>query len=548
MRSVLVRALTAAVVAVSTVALLPAPAGAAAGPSARCEALAELAIPADALGLPTSGGRVTGTKTVPDSGTGSGAIGEYCQVDAELFPVDIEAPNIEMRVALPAEWNGRAMMFGGGGYDGVIPSLTENVPFGDADASTPLGRGFAVFAGDSGHQIDLSDLGNAGAFAMNDEALRNFAADALKKTRDAAMRIIAERYGTQPRRSYFAGSSSGGREALAVAQRWPRDFDGVISVAPAWNAATLDLWFGHMAQILQRPGAFPSPAKQRLIRDRAMQTCDGDDGVRDGLISDEAGCDFDPRVLRCPGGEDDGATCLSDTQIKAVRDLSSPVEWGYKLGSGERGHPGTPFLSGADLSTPGLGIGSRAPSRPVDFTTAFAALFWDQWAKYFIARDPDFDGLTLDPRAPGKWKKRISELTALQDINNPDLTAFAKAGGKLLLVHGTADPAVSYRSTAEYYQRVRATMGARATSKFLRMYTIPGMGHGGQAPFTASWDSLTALQRWSEKGYGPREPVVSDINPATPGRTRPLCEYPEWPRYNGIGDPDRADNFTCASS
>ncbi|WUR84369.1 tannase/feruloyl esterase family alpha/beta hydrolase [Streptomyces phaeochromogenes] len=548
MRSALVRALAAAVVAVPAMVSLPATAGAATAPPSTCEGLAELAIPADALGLPTSGGRVTETKIVPASGTEPGAIGEYCRVDAELFPVDPEAPNIEMRVALPTEWNGRAMMFGGGGYDGAIPSLTDNVPFGDADEGVPLARGFAVFASDSGHQLAPNDWNHAGAFAMNDEALHNFAADALKKTRDAAMFLIAGRYGTQPRRSYFAGLSSGGREALAVAQRWPRDFDGVISVAPAWNAATLDLWFGHMAQVLQRPGAFPSPEKQQLIYNRVMQSCDGDDGVRDGVITDEAGCDFDPKVLRCAGGEDHGPTCLSNPQIKAVRALSSPVKWSYKLASGERGYPGTPFLSGADLRTPGLGIGSRAPAQPLDFTTAFAALFWDQWAKYFITRDPDFDGLKLDPRAPGKWKERISELTALQDINNPDLTEFAKAGGKLLLVQGMADPAVSHRSTADYYQRVRATMGARATSKFLRMYAIPGMGHGGPAAFTASWDSLTAIQRWSEKGIAPNEPVVTDINPAADGRTRPLCEYPEWPRYNGLGDPDRAENFTCVRS
>ncbi|SFN06947.1 feruloyl esterase [Streptomyces sp. cf124] len=548
MRSTLVRALTAPVIAVLTMVSLPATSGAATGPPARCGELAERAIPADALGLPTSGGRVTGTKTVPATGTGSQTIGEYCQVDAELFPVDPEAPNIEMRVALPAEWNGKAMMFGGGGYDGAIPSLTDNVPFGDADEGVPLARGFAVFASDSGHQLAPNDWNHAGAFAMNDEALRNFASEALKKTRDAAMFLIDELYGTQPRRSYFAGASSGGREALAVAQRWPRDFDGVISGAPAWNAATLDLWFGHMTQILQRPGAFLSREKQQLIYNRVMQRCDGDDGVRDGVISDEAGCDFDPKVLRCASGEDRDPTCLSDPQIKAVRDLSSPVEWGYKLASGERGYPGTPFLSGADLSIPGLGIGSRAPAHPLDFTAAFAALFWDQWAKYFITRDPDFDGLKLDPLTPGKWKKRISELTALQDINNPDLTEFTKAGGKLLLVHGTADPTVSHRSTADYYQRVRATMGARATSKFLRMYAIPGMGHGGPAAFTASWDSLSAIQRWSEKGIAPHEPVVSDLNPAASGRTRPLCEYPEWPRYNGLGDPDRAENFTCVRS
>ncbi|SEB58140.1 tannase/feruloyl esterase family alpha/beta hydrolase [Streptomyces melanosporofaciens] len=547
MRAALVRVLAAAVIVVPTLVSLPTTAGAATGPPTGCEKLAQLTIPAHALGLPTSGGRVTAAKTVPASGTGPGAIGEYCQVDAEILPVDPKAPNIEMSVALPVEWNGRAMMFGGGGYDGIIPAPIADVPFGGPGEGAPLARGFAVFGSDSGHQVTAGDA-NSGAFALNDEALRNFAADALKKTRDAAMFIINERYGEQPSHSYFAGVSSGGREALAVAQRWPRDFDGVISNAPAWNAATLDLFFGHMTEILRRPGAFPNSEKQKLVYDSVMKACDGDDGVRDGVISDEAGCHFDPKVLRCEDGEDRGPSCLSDAQIEAVRELSSPIKWGYKLGSGERGYPGMAFLSGADMGTSGLGIGSRVPDRPLDSTAAFAASFWDQWAKYFVTRDPDFDGLTFDPKKPGKWKKRISELTALQDINNPDLSEFAKAGGKLILVHGLADPAVSPRSTAEYYERVRTTMGPRGAAKFLRMYTIPGMGHGGPAAFTGGWDSVTALQRWAEKGIAPHEPVVTDLGPSADGRTRPLCQYPEWPRYNGRGDVDRAENFTCVRS
>ncbi|MFH8491073.1 tannase/feruloyl esterase family alpha/beta hydrolase [Streptomyces longisporoflavus] len=556
-RSTLVRALSAPVVAVLALVSLPVTSasgtatGASTQASERCAGLAELPIPADAVGLPTSGGRVTGAKIVPASAKGFDAVGAYCEVDANLFPVDPEAPNIEMRVALPAEWNGKGMMFGGGGYDGIIVPPSFDIPFAGTAAGigegTPLARGYAVFSGDSGHQA-IKDPANQGSFALNEEALRNFAADALKKTRDAAMFIIEKNYGKQPSRSYFAGVSSGGREALAVAQRWPRDFDGVIANAPAWNAATLDLFFGHMTETLRRPGAFPSPEKQKLIYDRVMEHCDGDDGVRDGVISDEAGCDFDPKVLRCEDGEDRGPTCLSDAQIKAVRELSSPIEWDYELGSGEKGYPGMAFLSGADMSTPGLGIGSRAPERPLDDTTAFAAGFWDQWAKYFITRDPDFDGLTFDPKMPGKWKERISELTALQDINNPDLSEFAKAGGKLLLVHGTADPIVSVRSTAEYYERVRATVGPKTASKFLRMYTIPGMGHGGTAAFTAGWDSLTAVQRWAEKGIAPNGPVVTDLGESADGRTRPLCEYPQWPRYKGKGDVDRAENYACVRS
>jgi hypothetical protein len=233
-------------VALAVVASLgwPTPAGAA-DAAARCAALAGLDIPARVVGLPTTGGEVTGTALVAPSGSGVTAIGEYCRVDAALHPVDPAAPDIRMQVALPTTWNQKALMFGGGGYDGTIPALDGNVPFGPDDAPKPLGRGYATFASDSGHQAPAGFLPATslyGEFLADDEALHNFAGDALKKTRDAAGFVIGRYYDRNtPRQTYFAGGSTGGREALAVAQRWARDIDGVIIVYPAFNAATLDL-------------------------------------------------------------------------------------------------------------------------------------------------------------------------------------------------------------------------------------------------------------------------------------------------------------------
>ncbi|MEU2719578.1 tannase/feruloyl esterase family alpha/beta hydrolase [Streptomyces smyrnaeus] len=547
------RTVTVGLVAAGVVAatLAPAPHGSAAADGGRaCARLRGLEIPREVIGLPTRGGAVSSAQQVAPAASGS--TGGYCRVEARLRPMDAAAPSIRLRVALPDRWNRKAMMFGGGGYDGTIPDVTGQVPFALADMPTPLERGYAVFASDSGHQAPPDHRPTPsldGSFGTNDEALRNFAGDALKKTRDAALFVLGEHYpGQRPRHSFFAGGSSGGREALAVAQRWPRDFDGVLAAYPAWNAASLNLFFGHAARVLSRPGAFPGPAKQRLLHRAVLEACDGDDGLRDGVVSHEAGCRFDPRTLRCPGGADRGDHCLSDRQSSAVRALSSPLRWKYRPASGERGYPGFPFLSGADMTTPLLGMGTEAPAHPMPLDSGYGAQFWEQWVRYFVTRDADYDSLALDPLRPGRWQRRVSRLSALQDVNDPDLRPFARAGGKLLLLHGTADELVSHRSTVQYFQRVRKVVGERATDRFARFYLVPGANHANvETAFAAGWDAVAALEEWTERGRAPRGPVVTDTNPGAGGRTRPLCAYPGWPRYDGSGDPDDADAFSCRS-
>ena len=512
--------------------------------AATCGDLVGKRIPAGAMSLPTRGGRVTAA--AQETAVLDQVVVEFCQVDATLFSVDRSAPDIKMRVDLPNAWNRKAMMYGGGGYNGTIPDLEADVPYGPASAKLPLARGYAMFGSDSGHQADpakhpVSSLD--GSFGTNDEALRNFAAgDALKKTRDAALFLIRAGYGREPRLTYFVGGSTGGREALNVAQRWPRAFDGVISVYPAWDNAAEILYLGHLAQVLSRPGGFPGPEKQTLLYESVMTACDGKDGLQDEVISNLRGCHYDPRALRCPDGLDAGPQCLSDRQIRSVIAMSSPWKWPYRLASGERSYPGFPFLSGADMTTGLLGFGQTAPDHPMPLTAGYGLQFWDQWVRYFVTRKPGFNSLSLDPQRPGRWLGRISRLSTLQDRNNADLRPFARAGGKLLMVHGAADELVSHRSASRYYKRVRAILGPRQTRQFMRYYLIPGANHGNITPaFTAQWDSLTALERWVEKGTAPRKQVVFDGG--TP-RSRPLCEFPSWPRYRS-GNPDRAASFVC---
>lgn len=532
-----------------------------------CADMARLAVPSSAIGLGTSGATVRNVVEVPAGGAAPKAHGEYCGVSVDINPVDPQAPKIAMQLALPAAWNGKAMMLGGGGYNGAVPDVTKDVPAGPVDQSAPLGRGYAVFASDSGHQG--SDADRAGAFALNAEALANYAHDALKKTHDVALYLIAQRYAATPKRIYFAGGSTGGREALAVAQQWPHDFDGVIALYPAFNAASLDLQFGRITRALAAPDAYPNLAKRAALYNAAMQACDALDGVQDGLISNQGACNatFDPstatvdgHALRCPGGADVADTCLSEPQITAMKVFNTPIAFNYPLASGENQYPGF-NVWGADLGHAGtgaqsivnrLGFSQMQPGFPMPGfgttldTVPYHSGFWDQWVKYFVTKDPSYDSLSLDPEHPGKWQARISELTLRQDVNKEDLSEFAAHGGKLLMAHGTSDQLVSTRATEQYFNRVRSVMGPDRVSGFMRYYEIPGYNHAVSTVFAASWDSLSELEAWVERGIAPTAQVVTDTV-GVAGRTRPLCEYPSWPRYRGAGDVNLASSFTCAT-
>lgn len=531
-----------------------------------CEQLMGLAVPQGAIGLPTQGALVTSTKLVAAGGTAPKTFGEHCRVAGEIAPIDPAAPKIRFELALPTDWNRRVMMLGGGGYDGTVPNVMGNVPAGPADLPNLVGRGYAVFGSDSGH----AGASNQGAFGVNDEALRNFSFEALKKTRDAALYLVIKRYGMAPQRSYFAGGSTGGREAMAMTQKWPQDFDGAIVLYPAFNAASLDLQFGRITRALAAPGAYPNLAKRKALYDAALQACDAADGVVDGLVSDQASCNatFNPttallngKPLRCTGGADTGDDCLSDAQILAMQVVNTPIHFDYPLGSGENQYPGFNTW-GTDFGRPGtglqatvnfLGMSSVAPGSPMPAPPAagtagppYGSVFWDQWVKYFVTRDPNADSLALDPEHPGRWRARISELTALQDVNQVDLSAFAARGGKILMAHGTSDQLVSTRATEQYVNRLRATMGPARADSFLRYYEIPGYNHAVSAVFNAAWDSVTALENWVEKGQAPADQRVFDTA-GVPGRSRPLCEYPQWPRYQGSGDVNAAASFHCIS-
>jgi len=521
-------------------------------PVASCASLAGMTIAAGRIGLPTQGATVASATPVAD-GAGGARLGDYCQVRGTIAPVDPAAPVINFAVNLPEQWNRKAIHFGGGGFDGPLIDGTEPVRFGPDGKPAPLALGYATFGDDSGHQS--SSITDA-KFAVNDEALANYGGNALKKTHDVAMALIQARYGSAPAHAYFLGTSTGGRDALLHIQRWPADYDGVIANEPALNYSGTRLSNLAVGRALYTNGGagWMNLAKTLLVQKTVLAACDKLDGAADGIVSNVESCrQLNAQILaslRCAGGADSGDTCLSDPQLATVRAIESPLEFTqYTLANGVRRAGGYNLLEGALVAGPFTtrDLGTRpTPGNPATSADANMYVTGDQWAKYFVTRDAAFDSLTLDPLDPGSWTARVQAVSALTDATNADLSPFLSRGGRLILLHGLSDEVISNNSTIDYYQRVVATVGAPAVAQGIRFYTVPGMGHG-TGVFIPAWDSLAALEDWVERGLAPGTPVVADSVAGTYGRTRPLCQYPAWPKYRGSGSLDAAVNYSCVA-
>lgn len=514
----------------------------------RCQDLAAFVIDRSAISLPTGGGRVVKAaylQALVDEYSYS--VPAHCAVSGVIHPVDKQAPPITFELDMPDHWTRRTLLLGGSGFDGAVPDLKPPLFSAPGQlAQSPLEYGMAVFASDGGHQagprmapIPAVDA----AFAMNDEALHNYAGDALKKTRDAAFQIIEAYYGQTPDFNYVAGGSNGGREALVAIQRWPDDFDAAIAAYPFWNAGTTTLMFGTVTQALARPAAYLETVHQALLYDAAIEKCDSLDGAQDGIISLPDECVFDPSTLACddPAGQ---KPCLSGAQIEALRVYESGAVFDW-LGDGA-GHPGYPVFSGADLRG-AQQLGSQRPVHPASRNMPIVAHFWYQFARFAVARDADFNPQSLDPTDPGDHTARLRTLTNLLDAEPGGLAAFRARGGKLIIIQGLADPIVSPKATFEFWRGMQDEMSSQDLRAFARLYTIPGFGHGpgGNNAFEPGWDVLSVGTAWRESGQAPHNLIVTDISKSQSGRTRPLCEYPAWPEYLGSGVEDSASSFEC---
>jgi len=505
-----------------------------------CASLQGLSIPASAIGLPTTGAVVETAVFVAASDSGN-INGDFCKVTGIVKPHHTGSPNLEFEVNLPSAWNRRALQMGGGGYDGsLVTGLTvysNEIP----TSETPLKQGYVTLGSDGGHK---GKAGFDGSWGVDDEALLNFGKESVKKTHDAAMAVIRKAYGQRPQRFYFIGGSQGGHEALDAAARYPQDYDGVVAHYPAYNVTMLHLGSLNVGRALYEDGGagWIDPQKTKLIGDALYAKCDSLDGAKDGIISNVAGCNraFDISTLRCANGADTGDACLSDAQIKAVRTITSPYKPGLPI-AGMDAFPEWALLDGALFQGPSNFGQVRQPSNPLSGKEALLYSVGDQTVKFILTRDPHYDPLKFDP---AQWKQRIATVASIMDVTNVSLDKFLAKGGKIIMTHGTADDFITPHNSIEYYKRQLAHFGQARLDSFLRFYYIPGFGHGF-GRFNAKFDSLVALQNWVEKGQAPSGLTAMDGNKGA-NRTRPLCEWPSWPKFTGApGTEDLAASYTC---
>jgi hypothetical protein len=528
----------------ATVGVLAAGADLAAAQSgaASCGLLVRMQIPAAAIALPTGGAVVDkATRITADR---AGAAVAFCAVLGRIAPLDPAAPSIEFQVNLPEKWNDRALQFGGGGYNGRIPNATGWSAQDLRTGPTALARGYLTFSDDSGHQ---SRSANDGAFAQNDEALANFGNQHIRKTRDVAIEIAKRRYGHAPRRVYFAGGSTGGREGLTAALRWPEAYDGIIANYPTANFLGLRLQNAAISRAIYQDGSagWIAPELVSKIAAQGLAACDSLDGVADGIVSDMAACRAGAaqrlRQWSCPNAP---PPCLTPAQVSttiAVYHEGFTAEWQPR--DSANGFKGYNILEGVAMD---LGEQPEYRLPLAEPANAHAALRADEFLKHFVARDPDFDLIKFDVHAPGPLTARLKLVAEQIGATSTDYAPFARKGGKLLLLHGWDDALVSPYDNIRRYEAIVTALGGRAVRQFLRFYVAPGQGHG-VGTFQVNWNNLDVLDAWVERGIAPpRTPIAFDANPKTVGRARPLCEYPQWPRYRGKGDPNLAGSFVCA--
>jgi feruloyl esterase len=474
-----------------------------------CESVASASLPNTTITRAES--IVAGAFTPPPGGRRSyKTLPAFCRVAATLKPVSDSEIRIE--VWMPASgWNGKLQSVGNGAWAGSIgyPAL-----------ATALAAGYAAASTDTGHE------GNNANFAPgHPEKLVDFAYRAVHEMTVAAKAITAAYYSNGPKYSYWNGCSTGGRQALAEVQRFPADYDGVVAGAPANYVTRLQgsqVWTSEVSH-KDEAGYIP-PAKYPALHQAALEQCDAIDGVKDGVIEDPTRCKFDPKVIQCKG--EDGPGCLTPQQVEVARMIyAGPAD----ARTGKNIFPGLEPGSEA-------GWAMLAGPKPMD-------LALDVY-RYLVFQDLNWNYLTFNPEADiAKAEKTISSVMNSVD---PNLKPFFSHGGKLIQYHGWADPGIPPDSSVNYYKSVLEALGGAAkVNDSYRLFMVPGMGHCAGGDGTSTFDMVSALDQWVEKGKVPdRIPASRVVNGAVV-RTRPLCPYPQVATYKGSGSTDEASNFNC---
>ncbi len=453
----------------------------------------------------------------------------YCSVTATIAPANTFVMHLPM-----TGWSQRYVQTGCGGECG---STNLNPPTESTACPIVTDASIATATTDMGHQGSGSP--NGAWAANNPQAQIDFAYRGMHVTSQVAKALLAKYYGRAPAYSYFDGCSDGGREALMEAERYPLDFNGIIGGALVIDAVTQNTYH-HGWNALSNQDANGNyillAAKLPLLHAAVLAACDGIDGLVDGLIDDPRQCRFNPQTIVCPAGQTDTSACLTAAEAGAVRRLhdgpvdANGVHYDHKIS----------HEWGSELAwTLFVPTTTAGPSGSINFVTS-----WYRYLGVFNQALPNWNvtttNLALDPAT--FWQVQQPSIYLAAD--DPDLTAFYKAGGKLIIWHGWSDQHVTPQGTLEYYRAMRDVMGAAVQDSFVRMYLYPGVYHcgGGEGPDSA--DLLTPLMNWVETSVAPSTVVASQLTGTTVTRTRPLYPYPTVARYNGnSADPNSYTSF-----
>jgi feruloyl esterase len=483
----------------------PVPALSQATPVRSCESFTTTRISTDAT--------VRAARVVQNTGDAD----KLCSVTIDVTTT-LASDGITVWLLLPVQhWNGRFLGLGGGGWVAGFPAaLDAGASLGFATAITNAGRPYdlSVDPQELGRLVGRNDflLDAQGRLDWNE--LVNFAYRGIHEMTVVGKAVTAEFYGVQPRYAYFSGCSTGGRQGQAEVQRYPQDYDGVLSGSPAINWA-------HFAAAESWPFAVTrelgdvAQCKLNAARRAAVAACDGDDGARDGLVSGVGSCGFDAKAL--VGMQTDCG--VIDAQEADVIG---------RIWEGPRRRDGSRLWNGIDRAAL-----IHAPQAPAHQASPFSD-----------GKPPNADSLSL-AQFESQFDQFVERYGAVMDTSSPELGAFAKHG-KTILWHGVADDIIPAQGTVHYVDSIRRTLGGRATDDFLRLYLAPGVGHcgGGDGPQPVAL--LEPLMEWVEHDRAPE--AVRSENRNQGGRitrTRPLCPYPTLARYRGRGSLHEAGSFRC---
>jgi feruloyl esterase len=471
-----------------------------------CESLSSIALPhatvtgatrVEAGAFPAPPGRG------PNAGAVYKTLPAFCRVAATLKPSSDS--EIKIEVWMPADgWNGKLQSVGNGAWAGTI---------GYPAMATAIAAGYTAASTDTGHE------GNSPAFIPDHpEKVIDFGYRAVHEMTLASKAIIAAYYNDGPKHAYWNGCSTGGRQAMAEAQRYPNDYDGIVAGAPASYTTRLQGSQVWTAAVTHKADAgYIPPAKYPLIHKAALDQCDALDGVKDGVIEDPTRCKFDPKVLECKDA--DGPSCLTAAQVEVARKI----------------YAGPAFFPGLE---PGSEMGWATLSGPKPMDLAVDVY------KYLVFQDPKWEYLTFNPDTDvARADKAIS---GMMNSVDPNLQPLFAHGGKLLQYHGWADPGIPPGSSVNYYKSVLEALGGKAkVNDSYRLFMVPGMGHCGGGDGTSTFDMVSALDQWVVQGKAPDQIVASRVVNGAVVRTRPLCPYPQVAAYKGSGSTDDAANFSC---